>query len=135
MRRLTIILLLLAGPVSADKPEMPGDHQVELTVKPVLCITDRRSPTCEMSFLVYWQSQSKGYYCVFNDFETAPLRCWEDDDEGRMTDDRDVSEDFEFWVTDKEHSVPLAVVAVEVLRMDSDDRRRRRRVRHVCDIN
>ena len=38
-------------------------------------------------------------------------------------------------MTAEEYSVRLAAVTVEVLRMDSDDRRRRRRTRHVWDIN
>ncbi len=133
MRLLLTALLLIAPIAAAD--ETGTQPRTELVVKPVLCITDKRTPSCEMSFLVYWQSEAKGYYCVFNDFEKNPLRCWDDDNEGEMTDDRDVSEDFYFWITDEEYSVRLAAAVVEVLRMDSDDRRRRRRTRHVWDIN
>jgi hypothetical protein len=119
--------LLAAGNAAAE--------DMELTVKPVLCITDNRNPSCEMSFVVMWQSAETGYYCLFNDFDDAPVRCWTEERTGRLTDDRTVEEDFSFWMTADDFESRLAQVDVEVLRMDSDDRRRRRRTRHVWDIN
>lgn len=135
MQRLLAFLLLLAPLLLAAETDVSVDSAMQLTVKPVLCITDKRTPSCDMSFLVYWQSGTKGYYCLFSDFEETPLRCWNDDDTGRVTDDRSVREEFNYWMTAEEYNVRLAAVTVEVLRMDSDDRRRRRRTRHVWDIN
>ena len=119
--------LILAGNVHAE--------DMELTVKPVLCIVDSRNPSCEMSFIVVWQSATSGYYCLFNDFGDAPVRCWSEEREGRLTDERDVQQGFSFWMTGADGEARLAQVDVEVLRMDSDDRRRKRRTRHVWDIN
>ena len=133
MRWLLIGLLVLVPHLALA--EIGTEDEMQLTVKPVLCITDRRTPSCALSFLVYWQTGSKGYYCLFNDFDEGPLRCWQQDDSGRMTDDRTVREDFNYWMTTDDHDFRLAVATVEVLRMDSDDRRRRRRTRHVWDIN
>ncbi len=135
MRRL-LLFVLLAAPASllADTP-VDDASQVHLTVKPVLCITDARTPECDMSFLVYWQSGSKGYYCLFNDFDELPLRCWDDDDTGELSDERTVKEDFSYWMSGDEAGVRLAAVTVEVLRLQTDDRRRKRRTRHVWDIN
>jgi hypothetical protein len=132
MRRTRIIGLLLAALLTAGNA--PAED-VELTVKPVLCITDKRNPSCEMSFLVVWKSGSTGYYCVFNDFGDAPVRCWTEEREGRLTDERIVQEDFRYWLTGMDAETRLAEVEIEVLRMDSDDRRRRRRTRHVWDFN
>lgn len=125
-----ILVVSLLLPTSAAHGE-----DVELTVKPVLCITDKRNPSCEMSFLVMWESRSTGYYCLFNDFGDAPVRCWSEEREGRLTDDRTVQADFSYWMTGTDGEARLAQVDVEVLRMDSDDRRRKRRTRHVWDIN
>jgi len=119
--------LLAAGNVHAE--------EMALTVKPVLCIVDSRNPSCEMSFIVMWQSGSSGYYCLFNDFGDAPVRCWNEEREGQLTDERDVRQGFSFWMTGVDGEVRLAQVDVEVLRMASDDRRRKRRTRHVWDIN
>jgi hypothetical protein len=135
MQRLLAFLLLLAPLLLAAETDVPADSAMRLTVKPVLCITDKRTPSCDLPFLVYWQSGTKGYYCLFSDFDEAPLRCWNDNETGRVTDDRSVREEFSYWMTAEEYSVRLAAVTVEVLRMDSDDRRRRRRTRHVWDIN
>ena len=88
-----------------------------------------------MSFLVVWQSGETGYYCLFNDFIDAPVRCWSEERAGRQNDARIVQENFSYWMTGRDSDSRLAQVDVEVLRMDSDDRRRRRRTRHVWDIN
>ena len=108
---------------------------VTLTVKPVLCVTDNRNPTCEMAFLVIWESSTSGYYCLYNDFGDAAVRCWNEDREGRVTDERTVDASFSYWMTGDDGEARVAQVNVEVLRMGSNDRRRNRRTRHVWDIN
>jgi hypothetical protein len=129
MRLLAVSLLVLSVMPTAQADDMI------LSVKPLLCITDSRNPVCEMSFLVVWESGERGYYCLFNDYAEAPVRCWNEKRQGQLTDDRSVRESFSFWMTGTEGANRLAEVSVEVLRMDSDDRRRKRRTRHVWDIN
>jgi hypothetical protein len=128
---LTLALLLPALALAED----PASDDMRLTVKPVLCITDNRNPSCDMSFLVVWQSGETGYYCLFNDFTEAPVRCWSEELTGRLSEDRIVRENFSYWMTGNDPDSRLAEITVEVLHMDSDDRRRRRRTRHVWDIN
>jgi len=108
---------------------------MRLSVKPMLCIIDKRTPLCELAFLVAWESDHDGYYCLFNDFREAPLRCWNDARDGQLDDERSVDQSFSYWMTGDDGDNRLAMVAVEVLRMDTDDRRRNRRTRHVWDIN
>lgn len=132
MRRFLALLLLL--PALAVPPTAAAE-ELTLSVKPVLCITDNRNPSCNMAFLVVWRSALTGYYCLFNDFDDAPMRCWNAASEGEQSDERTVRENFSYWMTDEDLASRLAVVTVEVLRMDSDDRRRKRRTRHVWDIN
>jgi hypothetical protein len=127
MRVLFFALLLLPIYGSAEE-------NMQLKVKPALCIVDEQTPSCEMSFVVIWQSDESGYYCLYNDFEQAPLRCWSDQQDGEMSDERTVENEFRFWMAGENKDSPLAVVAVEVLRLDSSDRRRKRRNRHVWDI-
>jgi len=132
MRRLiTLALLLPAFAMS----ETAAAEDMTLTVKPVLCITDKLTPSCDMSFLVVWQSALTGYYCLFTDFDDAPMHCWNEERTGELSDQRTVQENFSYWMTDRDQVSRLAVVTVEVLRMDSDDRRRKRRTRHVWDLN
>ena len=129
MRLLALSLLVLAVTPTAQADDL------KLSVKPLLCITDNRNTVCEMSFLVVWESGERGYYCLFNDYGEAPMRCWSEESKGQLTDDRSVRETFSFWMTGTDTADRLAEVSVEVLRMDSDDRRRKRRTRHVWDIN
>jgi hypothetical protein len=130
MKRL--LLLCLLGLVTAPAAQADG---MKLSVKPLLCITDSRNAVCELSFLVVWESGERGYYCLFNDYGESPIRCWNEARDGQVTDDRSVRESFSFWMTGSDTTNRLAEVSVEVLRMDSDDRRRKRRTRHVWDIN
>ena len=132
IRRLLFSLLLLTALFDADQAVA---EDMALTVKPLLCIVDSRNPSCDMSFLVVWQSETTGYYCLFNDFGDMPVRCWSEEREGELSDERSVQENFSYWMTGSDEEVRLAQVEVEVLRMDSDDRRRKRRTRHVWDIN
>ncbi|MDH3415277.1 MAG: DUF3019 domain-containing protein [Gammaproteobacteria bacterium] len=132
MRLLVTLALLLPALVLAEEQ---ADNDMRLTVKPLLCITDNRNPSCNMSFLVVWQSDETGYYCLFNDFTEAPVRCWSEEPAGQLSEDRIVRENFSYWMTGNNPDSRLAEVTVEVLHMDSDDRRRRRRTRHVWDIN
>jgi len=130
MRWLPVIFLFL----SFSNAGAADDSPVQLKVKPVLCIVDAKTPSCQMSFLVIWQSAESGYYCLYNDFGESPLRCWTDEQAGEVNDERDVQNEFRYWMTGNDEQTPLAVVAVEVLRMDTGDRRRNRRGRHVWDI-
>lgn len=127
MRRLALVLLI-ALPLAAIADEPP----VTLTVKPLLCIVDQRTPSCEMRFAIYWQSEQTGYYCVLTELEVAPLRCWNEARAGDLDDERTVDESFSYELSDGD--APLAAARVEVLRKDSDDRRRQRRTRHVWDV-
>lgn len=130
-----LFLLLTLLPLAALAEVNVADREMRLTVKPVLCIVDKKTPSCDMSFLVVWESAQTGYYCLFNDFGEAPVRCWNDERAGRTEDKHIVQKDFQYWMTDDRNELRLAVVEVEVLRMDSDDRRRKRRTRHVWDLN
>lgn len=131
MRLLVILVLLLPALAVAEE----ASDDMTLTVKPLLCVTDNLNPSCDMSFLIVWQSIATGYYCLFSDFTDAPMHCWSEERTGELNDDRTVTQDFSFWMTGTDAGARLAEVKVEVLRMDSDDRRRRRRTRHVWDIN
>ena len=125
-------LLALLSPALAPADD---DAAMALSVKPVLCIIDKRTPRCELTFLVLWESRQRGFYCLFNDFGDSPLRCWNDERQGRHGDERSVEQSFEYWMATRDSGPRLATIAVEVLRMDTDDRRRKRRTRHVWDIN
>lgn len=130
-----IAMLLAAAPLFASaQSDQAAAPMVELKVKPVLCVIDERMPRCDIDFLVLWESDRSGYYCLFNDFVAAPLRCWSEEQMGELMEPRSVEQAFSYWMTGSDAGVELATVTVEVLRLDDGDRRRRRRTRHVWDL-
>ena len=96
MRLLVVLTLLLSSLAIADEAT---NDDMRLTVKPLLCVTDNRNPSCDMSFLIVWQSITTGYYCLFSDFTDAPMRCWNEERKGELKDDRAVTQNFSFWMT------------------------------------
>lgn len=132
--RLVAVLVVLLGGAMAVADEDAGPDDVSLDVKPVLCIIDRRTPACEIDFLVAWRSAVEGNYCLFNHFERMPLRCWRDDDAGRHEERRTVDESFQYWLTGDDAEGRLAAVTVDVMTTETGDRRRGRRTRHIWDI-
>ena len=129
-----LLLLLLPLAVLADDAGDAGDAEASLTVKPLLCIVDARTPRCAIRFDIRWQSRETGYYCVNSSLDSEALRCWEQARSGRHEDDRDVAETFRYWLDRGAGHPELASATVEILRKDSDDRRRRRRTKYVWDL-
>ncbi len=131
MRRLIAILALFPDVALAADTDVP---EAAIDVKPMLCIVDKRTPTCDITFVVAWTTAERGYYCVLNDLEADPLRCWSEQRAGRHDDHRSVEDSFSYRLEEGHEGAALASATVEVLRKDSDDRRRRRRTRHVWDV-
>jgi hypothetical protein len=125
-----IVLCTLAGVTTTSAAEPP----LKLAVKPVLCVLDKAATSCKMSFDIRWKSVLAGDYCLNDSFLSAPLRCWAGAKTGDERVQRDVSEDFQFWLGAPEDAAHLAEVKVSVLRVGSTDRRRERRTRHVWDV-
>lgn len=134
MRTLAVLVLLVVPLVAAAQGKEGEGPVLELRVKPLLCILDGRAPQCEISFLVTWRSDRPGDYCLFNDLEMTPLRCWPEQLAGELIEDRTIDREFSYWMAENGEATQLAVVKIEVLRADDEDRRRRRRSRHVWDL-
>jgi len=111
-----------------------ADARVSLSVKPSLCITDRRDNACELSISISWRSDVAGAFCLHSDLSEEPIQCWHGTTSGAVVEERAVSETFAYWLTDAVSSERVAETRLEVMTTDSDDRRRNRRRRHVWDI-
>jgi hypothetical protein len=125
-----LALCALARTATTSAAEPP----LKLVVKPVLCVLDKDATSCKMSFDIRWKSVLAGDYCLNDSFLSAPLRCWAGARTGDERVQRDVSEDFQFWLGAPDDAAHLAEVKVSVLRVGSTDRRRERRTRHVWDV-
>jgi hypothetical protein len=121
-------LTLVAGEAHAQ------DQPVLMSVKPELCITDKRTGNCEASFLVRWESEHIDQYCLGDDVSPAPLRCWQQVSAGKFDEDRVVTRSFIYRLILPDVDQPVAEVKVELMTIESPDRRRRRRSRHAWSI-
>lgn len=105
-----------------------------LFVKPLLCVTDRESTVCSMNFNIRWKSEVAADYCLNDSTSSTPLRCWTSAIGGTHEQKREVSEAFVYWLGAPGGAQRVAEVRIDVLRLDSTDRRRERRMRHVWDV-
>ena len=123
----TLVCFLLAPLAEADTRET-----VELSVKPSLCIVDKRTPSCQMDLAISWTSVNAGDYCLHK--EDPSLQCWVNRDAGAHSERQLVSAPLEYFMRDQRNDEKCATATVEVLQMDDSDRRRNRRSRHVWDL-
>jgi hypothetical protein len=128
--RLLLACLLAALPAAT----FAADPPVSLVVKPLLCVLDKGATSCMMTFDVRWKSAVAAEYCLNDGGQPTPLRCWPSARAGDLQQQRQVSEEFRYWLTPAAGVERLVEVKISVLRVDSADRRRERRSRHVWDV-
>jgi hypothetical protein len=128
--RIVYACLFAALPALAPAADPP----VTLSVKPLLCVLDKGATSCMMTFDVRWKSLVTAEYCLNDGGQQTPLRCWPNARAGDLQQQRQVSEEFRYWLTPATGAERLAEVKISVLRVDSADRRRERRARHVWDV-
>jgi hypothetical protein len=128
------LALLVAMCLSMVLPVAAADPPVRLLVKPLLCVIDKGATSCAVTFDIRWKSVSPAEYCLSDEAQPAPLRCWPSALAGEHQQERIVTQDFLFWLAPPGVAQRAAEVKVEVLRVGSDDRRRERRTRHVWDV-
>ena len=131
----TLICLSIAAAVLASVPAAGADlPAARLIVKPLLCVIDREAGQCSLTFRIRWKSEAAAEYCLNDSALSTPLRCWPSAASGSHDQKREVSEAFIYWLGSPDGTQRAAEVKIDVLRLDSTDRRRERRARHVWDV-
>jgi hypothetical protein len=124
----------LLGACLVSLPAAAADPPVRLVVKPLLCVIDKNASACTVTFDIRWKSVLAAEYCLNDEAQPAPLRCWPRATAGELQHERLVAQDFSFWLTPPAGGERAAEAKIEVLRVGSTDRRRERRTRHVWDV-
>jgi len=132
--KLRSIALAAALGLACMLPAHAVEPSVRLVVKPLLCVLDKAATSCMMSFDIRWKSVAESEYCLNDTLGPAPRICWGATLAGGTVEQRQVSKDFSYWLGAPASTERLAEVKISVLRVDSDDRRRERRTRHVWDV-
>ena len=129
--RLTLFIAscCMALPVAGADPA-----PVRLNVKPLLCVLDKNATSCAVTFDIRWKSARAAEYCLNDEAQPAPLRCWPSALSGEHSQERLVTQEFIFWLSPPAGTERVAEAKIEVLRVGSTDRRRERRSRHVWDV-
>jgi len=128
--RLSLLIASCFTALQADGAEPP----VRLNVKPLLCVLDKNATSCAVTFDIRWKSVLAAEYCLNDEAQASPLRCWPSTLSGEHRQERLVTEEFVFWLSPPAGTERVAEAKVEVLRVGSTDRRRDRRSRHVWDV-
>jgi hypothetical protein len=128
--RLTLLLAACFTALDANAADPP----VRLNVKPLLCVLDKNATACTVTFDIRWKSALAAEYCLNDEEQPSPLRCWPSAVSGEHRHERLVTQDFAFWLSRPSGTERVAEAKVEVLRVGSSDRRRERRSRHVWDV-
>jgi hypothetical protein len=129
-----LIMAAIAACTLALPAAAADSAPVRMAVKPLLCVVDKGASSCIMSFDIRWKSVRPNEYCLNDSAKPEPVRCWAAALDGALLQEREVSEEFVFWLGAPGGVDHLAEVKVSVLRVDSADRRRERRTRHVWDV-
>ncbi len=119
-------------------PAYAQDPPMTLTVRPLLCVLDKAATNCMMTFDIRWKSLTAGEFCLNDTLQVGPRICWGNPanpaESGNTSEQRQVSEEFMYWIGAPSGTERLAEVKISVLRVGSTDRRRERRTRHVWDV-
>ena len=129
LKQLSLGLLALAA-----YPTLAAEPAVKLIIKPLLCIVDKGETSCAVTFDIRWKSELATEYCLNDEAQPVPLRCWPRVSSGEHRQERVVAQDFSFWLAPPAGAERVAEAKIEVLRVGSTDRRRERRTRHVWDV-
>lgn len=127
-------LFILCFLASCNSAAGADSAVARLFVKPLLCVTDRETTVCSMNFNIRWKSEISADYCLNDSASSTPLRCWTSAIGGTHQQQREVNEAFVYWLGAPGGAQRVAEVKIDVLRLDSADRRRERRMRHVWDV-
>lgn len=79
---LSSLIILSSTSASQDIEKILTSNEVELTIKPHICVAPRGESSCISTIDISWKSIRNGDYCLETDFTNSQLQCWENKDSG-----------------------------------------------------
>lgn len=83
-----VTLLVLSTGSSVTAETMSG---VTIKLQPGKCVSLRQGQTCYADVRLEWQADNAADYCLYNNLQTEPLQCWQQQRGGRF--EREVASD------------------------------------------
>ena len=89
LRNVTIIFGLLLSP-TLFAAELPAEKSptASLVLTPARCVALHQGQVCYQRVQISWSSSAAGSFCLYQQDQTEPLHCWQDQSEATL--------DFEF---------------------------------------
>jgi hypothetical protein len=99
---------------------------VNFVVRPKLCVLTDGEEQCRDTLELSWTSAEATSVCLFQTDKTLPLRCWENESEGKHLVSISTAENIEFQLREVDNRSLLVVEQFEVLHDQPQLRRRKR---------
>jgi hypothetical protein len=113
MEKCSIFILLLIGlgglqvtPVSAA--------DITLSSKPAKCVSLKKGNICYQNIMMQWQASEVADYCLYNQLEPEPIKCWQAKDHGAYSFEFSFAETQQYVMRQQDQSDDLAVATIEV---------------------
>lgn len=99
---------------------------IQFSIKPNICVLSGGERECEDELELKWVSPEPRSLCLFRHDKHLPLRCWEDENMGMHKLSIAASRNVDFQLREAEDKKLLVSEAFEVVKDNSQFRRRRR---------
>lgn len=105
----------------------PDEIDVELSVKPRLCILGRKESSCHSELDIWWRLDKPLVLCLFEQELSDPLRCWHDELSGQYRHPVATDHSLAFELRQKRDNRVLISEIFEVIQEQARYRRQRRK--------
>ncbi len=131
---ITMIWLLVTafhsvGAQNHEVTQLDSDSQVELTIKPHICIAPRGESSCISRIDISWQSQSELDLCLHGSISSNVLQCWQQSKSGVFQHPVAIIKDLDYWLRSIDQERVLAHSAVKFATFKPHRKQMRRRNR------
>ncbi len=85
MKYVALLLLIILNPsvlLAQSSEQLLISEDMELTIKPNICVAPRGESTCISSIDINWTSRTKGNFCLASSYDEHDLFCWIDETSG-----------------------------------------------------
>ena len=78
-------LLVMAIWLIAFDVQSNEQQEESLSLTPTQCVALTQGQRCYLDATLSWSAPTKGDYCLFSSQQEAPLFCWQDQNQGRLS--------------------------------------------------
>ncbi len=125
-----LVLLLTTGlTVKAQDSEL-SSSDVELVIKPNICVAPRGKDSCISSIDVFWQSTKSGNFCLSSNYTNEKtLKCWNNSKQGNYVHKLILTKNLLYWINKQNSTVEIVSSMLKFAALKPHRKHQRRRNR------